>query len=200
MSMPPIEIRWGGGKWPNAPKQRLRPLVRNALDIAQLCLAEGLGVHSDVPKVASIWCIDNNDDTAGSTDSASEFELYVPHRFIRRPKKTERLTLPFLMHAAHELVHTPGELTQPFAQPFTDELSRGLLEDHLYLEAFELVHETEAPDADAIHALWFDAAPVPGALPYGYGVGMLSVGALLEAGAEFRDVLRMPAQDIIGVH
>lgn len=238
--MPPIEIRWGGGKWPDAPKRRLRPYVQNAVDMAQLCLGEGLGVTSDIPKQVHVYCIGNNDDTGGSTDSAAEFELYVPHRFIRHPRATGRLALPLFLHAGHELTHTYRyELGFPFSllervagegvslwaerliadQVLTDDERRrlmpqefespvsardrlllldALLEDHTYLQIFE--HETgfEAPDVEVVHAGWMDAEPVHGYAPWGYILGSVIVGDLLKEGMEFRDILAMPAEDMMG--
>lgn len=103
--MPPVEIIWGGEKWPNAVKRRLRPPVRTALDLATLCL-EDLGARSDLQRRASIWCIGNNDSSGGSAEDVSTIELYVPHKYIRHPRRVGQLQQPLFLHAVHEIAHT----------------------------------------------------------------------------------------------
>lgn len=144
-SLPPIEIRWGGGKWPNAPKRRLRPYVESAIELAQLSLREELGVASDVPKRASIWCVFDNNYELGSTDSATDMDLHVPYSFIRRPRKTSRLTAPLFLTAAHELMHT-----YRYEQGFRFSLAEGVFSEGLSMWGEYLVGQQLLCDGEFI--------------------------------------------------
>ena len=107
MSMPPIERRWGGGKWPNAPKRRLRPNVRTALDLAQLGLSECFGMDARGPMTATVWCVPDTETLAAAmeVDRPDAIELEVGYGYIKHPRRTGRVLDPLFTAATHELTH-----------------------------------------------------------------------------------------------
>ncbi|MCA9330668.1 hypothetical protein KC957_01360 [Candidatus Saccharibacteria bacterium] len=109
MSMPPIEIRWGGGRWPRQRRRVAFPTVRTALDLAGYGV-EALGVECREPKTAVIWCAGESfaDEGGAEVGSQTEFELYLRTRALKH--RTIARWLPTITTSAvHEVLHCARE-------------------------------------------------------------------------------------------
>lgn len=104
MKQPPIEMRWGGGKWPTSFKRAARPWVSSAIDITQDALKH-FNVGYEAEKIVTVWCVGRGwDDGAASAEGTSDIELYLPYPMLKRKKVGKyltHLTLSMLHEATH---------------------------------------------------------------------------------------------------
>ena len=111
MSIPPIEIRWGGGKWPNGRKRAVRPTIQAGLEIVGCAISE-MGVTYEEPKTATVWCTGMTWQEEGGAElgDSTNFEIYLPHRDVKR-RKVGRWLPGIVASSVHELLHLVREET-----------------------------------------------------------------------------------------
>lgn len=106
MAVPPIEMRWGGGRWPSGPKRRLRPFIETCLGLTEDGL-EHLNIHPASSKLATIWGVHNSFDRVGEAIDDENFRLFIREEFIKRPRKLHNPILQaiYSLKSLHEVVH-----------------------------------------------------------------------------------------------
>ncbi len=104
MAIPPIEIRWGGGKWNGGHKRAVRPYVEAATDLAVDGFS-GMGISYAEPKVANIWRASRFFGEVGSAADARNFDLYIEVDDIKR-RRVARIVPELVVASFHELFHT----------------------------------------------------------------------------------------------
>jgi len=103
MPMPSVEIAWGGGKWNGGHKKAVRPFVESALDMAREGI-DAFGISVMLPKRAILWRASELYGDFGGANNATDFELYVSPKDLKRRKIAKR-TSELTVIAFHELVH-----------------------------------------------------------------------------------------------
>ncbi|MCA9333001.1 hypothetical protein KDA00_03960 [Candidatus Saccharibacteria bacterium] len=235
-NIPPIEMRWGGGKWPRAPKRRLRPILDTAFGLAVDGM-EAFGFEPSEPKCATVWCVGDRCPDAGESDNSTDFGVFIPFSYIKRPRKTKELTVPLSLMTLHEVTHcirheyfygddllerAASEGISLFAEKSLALAVLNGSEQHEYQAHFSPVISIEAEGqvmdsflddaieeglmitqgkpqsaSDDLHELWF-ANTYGCPMPLGNQIGMLAVCRLIDAGATLSEVIKLPAEDIIG--
>ncbi len=104
MSVPPIEMRWGGGKWPGGPRRRVGSAVRASLGLACDGL-EMLGIQPKEPKISTVWGVPNGYALKGEALDSQHFEIYVREEFIKRQRKLAAFQIVLTLTALHEVMH-----------------------------------------------------------------------------------------------
>ncbi len=107
MSVPEIDIRFGGGTWRRSDKRYLAPIVSCAVDIAK----DGInyyGIHTEQPKVAKVYLCGRNYPSAGESTGATEFELNFRAVDVKRKKifNNELRRKHSVGTVFHELLHS----------------------------------------------------------------------------------------------
>ncbi|TXG78074.1 hypothetical protein E6P97_00380 [Patescibacteria group bacterium] len=106
MSVPPIEIRWGGGGWRGGHARAARPAVQCARDLVELGL-DHFGLSFTVPKTMVIWRASEQyiqEYERGVTRSAAEFEVNVSVQDVKHRRVGLR-TCYLAEVGLHEAVH-----------------------------------------------------------------------------------------------
>lgn len=134
-SLPPIEIRWGGGKWPRSRRRAVEPTMRTAMALTRDGI-EYLGVSCTEPKCAVVWCASSSLEDDGSSEGTQEFEVYVPYAAIKR-RKVERWLPTFAITGVHEFLHCARE---EFAEDTHTLLGRAADEGIANYGEFEFAH------------------------------------------------------------
>jgi hypothetical protein len=109
--MPPIEIRWGGGKWPRSRRRSVLPTLSTGLELASDVVSE-MDVSCVEPKVATVWCAGESwgEEGAANLGDPTNFELYLPYAAVKR-RKVGRWLPAIVTSSVHELLHLAREET-----------------------------------------------------------------------------------------
>jgi hypothetical protein len=109
MSLPPIEIRWGGGKWPRNRRRSVQPTVHTGLELARDVVSE-MDISCVLPKVATVWCTGESwgEEGGANIGDPTNLELYLPYVDIKR-RKVGRWLPAIVTSSVHELLHLARE-------------------------------------------------------------------------------------------
>jgi hypothetical protein len=104
MSVPSIELAWGGQSWKRSRKRTVRPLVRSAIELAEDGL-EYLGVDYDEQIRANVYAVAKNWESIGEAkESQNGIDLYIPHKDVKR-KKVASYFNALCLTTVHEALH-----------------------------------------------------------------------------------------------
>lgn len=237
--MPPIEIRWGGGKWPRNRRRSVLPTLHTGLELARDVVSE-MGVSCVEPKVATVWCTGDawGEEGSAAIGDPTNFELYFPYVDIKR-RKVGRWLPAIMASSVHELLHLAreeagvdtgslaGRIADEGIANFGEFMATKLLTEEEVALCYQRILPTTVPQgvrASVLEALRVDVAYLDavqgtdqydvaydrlesawldpqhdGALSAGEALGVSCVAGLVSCEVPFGDIIRMPAEQILGI-
>lgn len=224
---PEISLKWGGGSWSGGHKKAIRPTVTEAISTAAEGL-QHFGIQYERPKTIIVWQATRTFTAGGGCLDSVRSELYIPQIDVKHRKVARYLGI-LSGRVFHELIHNVrAELCGEGEHLSEIATSEGLAycAEDIFIERFlpgmtgvgvrELAQEAEddlwslqaefdaeAPIKNPLNSTdfqeWFLNNLVGVDISPGVFIGVSRIKHHLDNGAEIRDLLPIPAEQLLGI-